>query len=63
MTNEEIFSLITDKREKIEKLTDFTTFVLNKEVVDLQNEIEELQAQCTHDYKDGLCKYCGKEAK
>lgn len=61
MTNQEIFSLITEKREKIEKLTDFTTFVLNKEVVELQNEIENLQAQCTHDYQNRLCKYCGKE--
>ena len=61
MTNQEIFSLVTEKREKIEKLTDFATFVLNKEVIELQNEIEKLQAQCTHDYQNGLCKYCGKE--
>ena len=61
MTNQEIFSLVTEKKEKIKKLTDFTTFVLNKEVIELQNEIENLQAQCMHDYQNGLCKYCGKE--
>ena len=36
MTGLEIFSLVEEKKKKIEDLIDPTTFVLNHEVVELQ---------------------------
>lgn len=63
MNGLEIFSLVTSKRKKIEELTDFTTFVLNPEVVKLEKEIDELQSRCKHEFEKGACKYCGKEDK
>ena len=61
MNSFEIYTLILEKKQKIEELLDPTTFVLNKEVEALQNEIAELQEKCTHKYNDGVCEYCGKE--
>ena len=63
MNGPEIFSLVTKKKERIEELIDPTIFVLNKEVVQLQNDIAELQKECPHEYEKGVCKYCGKEEK
>ena len=61
MTGPEIFSLVKEKKTKIEDLFDPTTFVLNKEVEALYKEIDELQANCPHNFVDGVCEYCGKE--
>ena len=61
MTNQEIFTLISEKRTKIDELVDPTSFVLNKEVEKLNKEIEELQQECTHKFTNGVCEYCGKE--
>lgn len=63
MNGPEIFSLVTKKKERIEELIDPTVFVLNKEVVELQNDIAELQKDCPHEFNEGVCKYCGKEEK
>jgi hypothetical protein len=61
MNGPEIFSLVTKKRQRIEELVDPTTFVLNKEIEALQQDIAELQKECPHEYNKGVCKYCGKE--
>ena len=61
MTGIEIFTLVTAKKQQIEELIDPTTFVLNKKVAALQEEIIELQNKCPHEYIDGVCKHCGKE--
>ena len=63
MNGPEIFSLIVEKKKRIEELIDPTIFVLNKEVVELQNDIIKLQEECPHEYKNGTCKYCEKEEK
>lgn len=63
MNGPEIFSLVTEKKQKIEELLDPTVFVLNKEVEALQNDIVELQKDCPHEFVEGICKYCGKEEK
>lgn len=60
MTNSELFQAITQKRKRIEDLFDPTTFVLNPEIAKLEQEIQELQSQCKHDFtKAGECKICG----
>ena len=61
MNSPEIFSLVTKKRQRIEELFDPTTFVLNKEIEQLQDEIAQLQESCSHKYENKICKYCGKE--
>jgi hypothetical protein len=62
MNGPEIFSLVQAKRQRIEKLFDPTTFVLNKEVQKLQEEICALQEECQHEFDiTHVCKYCGKE--
>ena len=61
MTGLEIFSLVQNKKKRIEDLSDPTTFVLNKEIEELNKEIDELQEKCEHKFTDGVCEYCGKE--
>lgn len=61
MTEKEIFTRVSNNRKKIEELTDYTTFVLNPEIVRLEDEIEALQYICKHEYENQICKYCGKE--
>ena len=63
MNGLEIFSLVSKKKQRIEELFDPTTFVLNKEVEALQQDIAELQKDCPHEFNEGICKYCGKEEK
>ena len=63
MNGLEIFSLVSKKKQRIEELLDPTTFVLNKEVEALQQDIAELQKDCPHEFNEGTCKYCGKEEK
>ena len=63
MTNNEIFNLVTKKKQEIEELIDPTIFVLNPTIEKLQKEIYELQKKCTHHFIDGKCAYCGKEEK
>lgn len=61
MTGLEIFTRVNANKQKIEELTDYTTFVLNKEVVQLEEEISALQMICKHEFEEGVCKYCCKE--
>lgn len=63
MTSVEIFHLVREKKQKIEDIFDPTSFVLNPEVVKLEEEISDLQAQCEHDFVCGVCKYCSLEEK
>lgn len=61
MTNLEIFEKIQDNKKRIEDVFDPTTFILNTEIVALEEEIKQLQAQCRHEFEDGVCKFCNLE--
>ena len=61
MTNNEIFNLVTEKKQKIEELFDPTIFVLNPKIKELEKEIYDLQEKCAHHFIDNKCAYCGKE--
>jgi hypothetical protein len=61
MTGQQIFERVSANKKRIEEITDYTTFVLNGEVVQLQAEIDALQTICEHEFEDHVCKYCGKE--
>jgi hypothetical protein len=61
MKNLEIFALVKEKKGQLETLVDPTSFVLNPEAEKLQQEIYNLQQQCSHDFYRGKCKYCELE--
>lgn len=61
MNGTEIKNKIDENQAKIEKLINPVIFTLNKEVVVLMKENDELRAQCAHEYENGVCKYCYKE--
>lgn len=61
MTNLEIFEKVQSNKKRIEEIFDPTTFVLNKEIVALEEEIKQMQDQCTHEFDGGICKFCSKE--
>ena len=37
---------------------DPTTFVLNPRIGEINKEIKELQAQCQHNFVNGVCEFC-----
>lgn len=37
------------------------TFVLNKEVLEITNEIDKYRNICEHKYINGICIYCDKK--
>ena len=64
MTNTEIFTRVTNACEELEELLNgMDTFTFNPRVAELEKEIEDLQAKCKHEFHDGVCAYCGKEAE
>lgn len=60
MSNLEIKVEIDNITERIEALLKEYHFVLVPEIATLLEEVNKLQLQCTHEYKDGECIYCGK---
>jgi hypothetical protein len=63
MTNSEIREQIDANNLMIEALLDPTSFTLNVLVKDLFAKNAQLQAQCTHEFVDGVCIYCDTEEK
>lgn len=59
MDSQEIFAFVKSKEKQIEDLIDPTTFVLNPEIAKLQKEIDEVRANCKHNFISGVCEYCG----
>ena len=37
------------------------TFILSGRVAEIMDEIENLRKECTHDFVNGVCIYCGQE--
>lgn len=58
MTQQEIKKKIDENNRRIEAIFNPGVFVLNEEIKKLQEEIRDLQAQCAHEYDNGLCIYC-----
>ena len=42
-----------------EKMNPFI-FVVDPLIMQYSNEIDEIQAHCQHEFKNGMCKYCDK---
>ena len=60
MTRDEIRNKVLFNEKKIKELLDPSVFILQPEVQILEKEIAELQAQCKHEYVNGVCVVCGK---
>lgn len=56
--SQEIKKRIDELSLEAEQLMDPTTFVLNPRIGEINKEIEELQAQCQHNFVDGVCEFC-----
>ena len=56
--SQEIKKKIDELSLEAEKLMDPTTFVLNKRIGEIDKEIKALQAQCQHNFVDGVCEFC-----
>ena len=56
--SQEIKKRIDELSLEVEQLMDPTTFVLNPRIGEIDKEIKELQAQCQHNFVDGVCEFC-----
>ena len=45
----------------IEKLVDPSIFILQPKIEEYLKENDELRKICQHEFKKGVCVYCGKE--
>ena len=61
MTGEEIKKKIDANNLKIEKAQKPFIFTLNKTIAILMKENVILREKCPHNFKNGICIYCGKE--
>ena len=59
MTRDEIRNKVLFNEMKIKELLDPSIFILQPEVEKLEKEIAELQAQCDHEFENGVCTICG----
>ena len=56
--SQEIKKKIDELSLEVERLMDPTTFVLNPRISEIDKEIKALQAQCQHNFVDGVCEFC-----
>lgn len=63
MTGLEIKQQIDSNNDKMQRLVKPSTFILNKEVLNLIKENIKLQEQCHHEFEEGYCIFCYLEEK
>ena len=56
--SKEIKMKIDALNTEAEQLMDPTTFVLNPRISEISQEITKLQAQCKHNFVNGICEFC-----
>ena len=56
--SQEIKKKIDELSLEVEQLMDPTTFVLNPRIGEIDKEIKVLQAQCQHNFVNGVCEFC-----
>lgn len=57
-TGTEIKTKIDQNTLTMQKLFNPNTFTLNEEMLNLIEENAKLQAQCPHEFENGICKFC-----
>lgn len=63
MTNFELRDKMTEYTKEYEKVVSesINRFILNPKAHELTQKMYELREQCTHEFVDGKCIYCGME--
>lgn len=56
--SQEIKKRIDELSLEVEQLLDPTIFVLNPRIGEIDKEIKALQAQCQHNFVNGVCEFC-----
>ena len=56
--SKEIKMRIDALNQEIEQLIDPATFVLNPRINEINHEVKSLQAQCNHNFVNGVCEFC-----
>lgn len=59
MTGKEIKDKINFNNQKIQSLIDPSIFILQPEIRKYIEDNEYLRSICPHEYKNGVCIYCG----
>lgn len=62
MTYNEIRKKIDFLKNENTQLITSGFFTLNKKIEENFEEIKKIQSQCDHNYSNGICIYCDKEA-
>ena len=63
MTGQEIRDKINFIYTEIDKISERDTFVLNENIKRLYERLNEIQNKCEHEFENGICIYCDKEAE
>lgn len=63
MTGQEIRDKINFIYTEIDKISERDTFVLNENIKRLYERLNEIQSKCEHEFENGICIYCDKEAE
>lgn len=58
---ENIKERIEELNARLENLVIPGTYVLNKDVMNIMDEIAKLQNKCSHTFEGGYCIFCGLE--
>lgn len=62
MTGPEIKAKFDSKMKEMQDIMELEFFTLNKRVLEIREEIDDLQNNCPHEYdENGSCIYCRKE--
>lgn len=61
MNGQEIKQRILFNKDRINQIYNPGIFILQEEAAQLMAEIDELQAQCEHEFENGKCIYCELE--
>lgn len=60
MTHSETRARVDELNRLIQEKMNPLIFVVDPLIRQYSNEIDEIQANCQHEFKNGMCKYCDK---
>ena len=58
MSGEEIRKQVSFYEKQLEEKYNVNFFTFQKEAAEIIEKIEQLQLQCSHEFENGICKYC-----
>ena len=60
MTHSETRARVDELNRLIQEKMNPVIFVVDPLIMQYSNEIDEIQANCQHEFENGMCKYCDK---